>query len=200
VIKNSACKITSYLISNNEINNEEYDIYLYAFETIIAFIINIAVILFVGFIFDRFTETLLFLLFYCPIRQFSGGYHADNYKKCLLAFIILYLANMYIIEKLLSFKSNSIVIILMTISYIGIYLLSPQEHRNNPLSKSEVKKYKKIVIYLSSFLFVTSTIGINFTITKECATYTASVIVCIFIMLILGIIKKREELYHEEKI
>ncbi|WP_027701209.1 accessory gene regulator ArgB-like protein [Metaclostridioides mangenotii] len=197
MIKNSAGKITSYLISNNEIKNEEYDIYLYAFETIIAFIINIAVILFVGFIFDRFTETLLFLLFYCPIRQFSGGYHADNYRKCLLAFIILYLTNMYIIEKLLSFKSNSIVIILMTISYIGI--LSPQEHRNNPLIKSEVKKYKKIVIYLSSFLFVTSTIGINFTITKEYATYTASVIVCIFIMLILGIIKKREELCHEEK-
>jgi len=117
-----------------------------------------------------------------------------------LVFLSIYIVNILVIDKLISLELTTPIVVMAFISYIVIPFLVPQEHRNNPLSKSEVKKYKKIVIYLSSFLFVTSTIGINFTITKECATYTASVIVCIFIMLILGIIKKREELYHEEKI
>ncbi|WP_343098935.1 accessory gene regulator B family protein, partial [Clostridioides difficile] len=30
------------------------------------------------------TYVLFFLMCYCPIRQFSGGYHADNYFRCLL--------------------------------------------------------------------------------------------------------------------
>lgn len=43
---------------------------------------------------------------------------------------------------------------------------------------------------LCSFLLVISVIGINFILTYEYAMYLSSVIVWIFIMLILGLIKK----------
>ena len=66
----------------------------------------------------------------------------------------------------------------------------PQEHRNNPLSTAERKKYKKIVMYIISFLLVISIIGINHSITYVYGVYLASVMVWIFIMLILGIVKK----------
>lgn len=53
----------------------------------ISFFVNIVVIVLVGLLFDKLINTLIFLCSYCPIRQFSGGYNADNYKKCLLVFI-----------------------------------------------------------------------------------------------------------------
>lgn len=190
MVKAYADKITSYLIKRETIKDEEFEIYSYGFETLIAFIVNIVSILTVGYMLDRFIETLIFLCFYCPIRQFSGGFHAENYRRCLLVFITLYLYNTYFLYKIIHNNKTVLMILITIISYIGIIYLSPQEHRNNPLSNEERKKYKKIVIHISSFLLFLSFMGINYTVTYEYAMYASSVIVCIFIMLILGIIKK----------
>lgn len=190
MVESCANKITSFLICSKTIEEKDYDLYLYGFKTLIAFIVNIIAILFVGYMLNRFKETALFLLCYCPIRQFTGGYHADNYKKCLLSFISIYLVNVYLIEELMSKKVDYIIIVLMVISYIGIYFLSPLEHRNNPLSKKEKLKYKKIVMILISIVLLFSIIGINFNTTYRYSIYTASVLICIFTMLILGVIKQ----------
>jgi len=190
MVESCANKITSYLIKKETIDADDYELYQYAFETIVALIMQLSTILIIGFALNRFTETLLFLVFYCPIRQFSGGLHAENYKRCLLFFITIYITNIYLMNKLISMKSTTAIIVLAFISFIGIYFLAPQEHRHNPLSSKERKKYKKIVIYLCSILLVISIVCFNFTITYEYAMYLSSVIVCIFIMLILGLIKK----------
>lgn len=193
MVKSYSNKITSFLICNEIIKEKEYDLYLYAFETLIAFVINIIVILVVGCIFDRFLETILFLVFYCPIRQFSGGYHAENYKRCLLVFISLYICNIYFLNILILKELNSIIIFFMIISYIGIYICAPLEHRYNPLSKKEIYNYKKIVMYLISVVSLISTIGINIDLIHDCSVYLASVIILIFIMIVFGLIKKSRE-------
>ena len=36
------------------------------------------------------------------------------------------------------------IFIISTLSYTGIFILAPIEHRNNPLTLREIKKYKKI--------------------------------------------------------
>jgi accessory gene regulator B len=190
MVESCANKITLYLIKKETIDSDDYELYQYAFETIVALIMQLSTILIIGFALNRFTETLLFLVFYCPIRQFSGGFHAENYKRCLLFFVTIYITNIYLMNKLISMKSTTAVIVLAFISFIGIYFLAPQEHRHNPLSSEEIKKYKKIVMYLCSFLLIISVIGINFVLTYEYAMYLSSVIVWIFIMLILGLIKK----------
>ena len=91
-------------------------------------------------------------------------------------------------------KVDYIIIVLMSLSYIGIYFLSPLEHRNNPLSKKEKLKYKKIAMLLISGVLLFSIIGINFNLTYRCSIYVASVIICIFTMLILGMIKQLREI------
>jgi accessory gene regulator B len=190
MVKSSANKITTYLIRKETIDSEDYELYQYAFETIVAFIIQMSVILAIGYMFGRFIETVIFLAFYCPIRQFSGGFHAENYRRCLMVFIIIYINNIYIVDKLISLHTNILMVVITLISYIGISFLAPQEHRHNPLSEKERKRYKRIVMYICSFLLLLITLGINLTITYEYSMYASSVIVCIFIMLVLGIIKR----------
>lgn len=190
MVESCANKITSYLIKKETIEADDYELYQYAFETIVALIIQLSIILIIGFTLNRFTETLLFLVFYCPIRQFSGGFHAENYRRCLLAFMILYLINTNVLEKIIEQQSNLLMIVITFISFIGIYFLAPQEHRNVPLTAEEKKRYKRITLKFSGLLVLLSAIGINFTITYDYAIYGASVIVCVYIMLILGVIKK----------
>lgn len=194
IVKLYAKKITTFLILNGQIDDTEYDIYIYAFETLIAFIVNIAAILILGFICNKFICTLLFLVFYCPIRQFAGGYHADNYKRCLLVFILMYLIDMIVLNRLIYLNRTDLIIVTTFISYIGVWKLAPIEHRNNPLNYKEKNKYKKIVRCLISVVLMIVLIGINIKVTYEYSIYLSSVINIIFIMLILAIAKTKRGL------
>lgn len=190
MIKSCANKMTSFLIFNKTISKEEYEIYSYGFEILIAFIVNIAVILMIGYKLNIFVETVLFLMCYCPIRQFAGGYHADNYKKCLLVFMLIYSTNVFILNKLMYSELYYIVMILALISYVGICIISPLEHRKNPLSFKEKENHKKKVIFSTGLVLILSIIGIKYDIKYEYSMYILSSIICIFIMQVLGLIKQ----------
>lgn len=194
MIKKYAYGITSFLINNDSIDRKEREIYVYGFETLIAFIINILVILITGIIFDKFIQTIIFLVCYCPIRQFTGGYHADNYKKCLLIFILIFLINLAYLNNLNYMYSNSTLIYLTFLSYMGIWVLAPIEHRHNPLSNKEKKRYKKIVRLLISIVLIVGIICICFEATFNYGIYMLSVLIWIFIMIKLAIIKKYKEM------
>lgn len=190
MIKSCANKITSFLVYNQIINKDEYEVYSYGFEVLMAFIVNIMVILTIGYILNIFYETILFLIIYCPIRQFAGGYHADNYKRCLLVFILIYLSNIFILNILINNELYYICIILTLISYTGICIISPLEHRQNPLSVTEKKIYRKKVICSTGMVLILSIIGIKYNIKSEYSMYMLSSIICIFIMQILGLVKQ----------
>ena len=82
MFKSYASKITSFLIENKEINQDDYEVYKYGFEVIV---------LSIGLLFNKIFYSIAFLICYCPIRQFAGGYHANNYTKCLLIFILIFI-------------------------------------------------------------------------------------------------------------
>lgn len=184
-------KITSFLYANNAIEKEDIEIYNYTFETIIAFFINIFFILIIGWILDRFVCTTIFLLFYCPIRQFSGGYHAENYKSCLLIFILIYIFNYIILEKFVIGKSIILFSLVTFISFVGVYRNSPFEHREHSLSNAQRKKYKHIVLLGLTIDVAFSMIGINFRSMYIHSIYILSVINIIYVMIILGKIKQQ---------
>ena len=53
MFKSYASKITSFLIENKEINQDDYEVYKYGFEVLIAFIVNIAIVLSIGLLFNK---------------------------------------------------------------------------------------------------------------------------------------------------
>lgn len=194
MIKLFAKKITLFLIFNKQIEENDFEMYMYAYETLIAFIVNVTVILAISCLFEKFTYTLWFLCWYCPIRQYAGGYHADDYRRCLLVFLLIYLLNIGILETLICFNLSYLIIGGACISFLGILILAPIEHRNNPLSSNEVNHYKKVVRRIGGIGFISILIGVKFEFTYKYALYLASVIICVFIMIVLAIIKERNVL------
>lgn len=194
MIKLFAKKITLFLIFNKQIEENDFEMYMYAYETLIAFIVNVTVILAISCLFEKFTYTLWFLCWYCPIRQYTGGYHADDYRRCLLVFLSIYLLNIGILETLICFNLSYLIIGGACISFLGILILAPIEHRNNPLSSNEVNHYKKVVRRIGGIGFISILIGVKFEFTYKYALYLASVIICVFIMIVLAIIKERKVL------
>jgi accessory gene regulator B len=109
-----------------------------------------------------------------------------------LVFLSIYLLNIVILENLIYFNLSYLIIGGACISFFGIWTLAPVEHRNNPLSSNEVNHYRKVVRRIVSIGFISILIGFKFELTYKYALYLASVIVCVFIMLVLAIIKERK--------
>ena len=107
----------------------------------------------------------------------------------------MYLINIFTLNKLIYWNREDLIITLTCTSYIGIWILAPIEHRNNTLSCIEKNHYKKVVRYLISIVLIISLVGINLKFMYEYSLYLASVIVCIFIMLILAIIKEKRGVF-----
>lgn len=136
-------KITAFLITNHAVKDEESEIYRYGLELLLSSIVNLIALLFLGYLLNRFFQTILFLLTFCPLRQFSGGIHAANHFRCSLYFTLTY-AICVLLEKSWLINTNKVVLLcILAASSLIIVLLSPIEDHNKPLSYQERNLFKR---------------------------------------------------------
>lgn len=186
MFKKLSYKFSNILVDNEVIESDDFEIYRYGFETLIYFIVNIGVALFIGIIFDRFIHTIIFLSCYCTLRQFTGGYHARNYTECTLTFVVIYLITIFSANNIDIEKYKYLLILLMAISIFIIYSLAPLEHRNKPLSEVEKNRYKIIAIKIAIIVGIIFIFSIIFNVFIEYCVYYLFAIIWICILLIIG--------------
>lgn len=186
MFKSLSYKFANVLIQNNIIKNEDLEIYRYGFETLVYFIVNISVVLFIGIIFDKFIHTIVFLSCYCTVRQFTGGYHARNYTECTLTFALIYLITILIDNNIDISKYRYFLVILMILSVYIICKIAPLEHRNKPLNEKEKKNYKRIVMNILGAIGCIFIVCILFDSFKGYIIYSLFAIIWIAILLIIG--------------
>lgn len=189
MIKSSANKVTSFLYYNDYIDSDkyEYDVYLYGFESIIALALNTVSILLIGLLLDRFMHTVVFLLCYYPLRQFTGGYHADTYKKCFFTFVVIFIATIFIANSLIYEGIKSIILLFSVINWTSICLLSPVDHINNILADEDRIQYKKKARLIASLVLLFIFVSKNYFI------YSAFSLFWINILLNVALIKNKGE-------
>ncbi|MGL5314086.1 MAG: accessory gene regulator ArgB-like protein [Peptostreptococcaceae bacterium] len=187
MFKNISYKFSNILLNNNIIEDDDFEIYRYGFETLIYFIVNISVALIIGIIFNKIIPTILFLSCYCTLRQFTGGYHARNYTECTLTFVVIYLLTIFVDFNINIYKYKYLYILFFIFSIYIIYKLAPLEHRNKPLSDVDKRCYKMIamrIVSLVSFIFM---ISMLFNIFVGYTIYFLYAVTWISILLVLGI-------------
>lgn len=186
MFKSLSYRLTDVLINNKIIENEDFEIHRYGFETLIYFIVNISVALSIGIIFDRFIHTIVFLSCYCTLRQFTGGYHARNYTECTLTFAAIYLITIFLANNIDIFRYKYLSIIILIVSSYIIYKLAPLEHRNKPLSNDEKHRYRMIAMKIMSVIVLIFIVGIVSNSFVEYLVYSLFAIIWINLLLIVG--------------
>lgn len=126
---------------NGIINKTEVELYSYGFRQMFMILLSIITIIVVGFLFKNVKGSILFSLFFIPIRCYAGGFHCENYFKCYLFSVILTIIVLMAVENQF-YLSNMKLIAL--ISYIVVFLFAPIEDKNRILSENEKKKYKSM--------------------------------------------------------
>lgn len=144
--------ILEYLLKNKVIedSDNEKQYYQYGIEITISSILNIALIFLVGIIFKSMFESALFLLLFIPIRQFTGGFHAETYLKCNLLFCSLFIVVLLVSRISFQNLSTYIVILISFICVSLIWYMCPVEHINKPIPNERKKQHKFMAAMLGT--------------------------------------------------
>lgn len=145
-------KILKFLIKSNVIENTDSDkeYYQYGIEITISSLLNIFLILLIGLAFQSFIESIIFLICFIVIRQFTGGFHADTYIKCNLTFCVSFITILILYYTTAQYLSTYISI-LITFVCVSIFLVRcPIEHINKPIPDNKKVVHKIVAALLGA--------------------------------------------------
>ncbi len=136
--------ISFYLITNKIIDIEDRDIYIYGLELLISTLLTSISILILGFFIGEFISAIVYLLVYFLLKSYTGGYHAKHYYECYIYSILFYIILVIIKNVTLAVYQPIFGLLSLIFSVIIIFKFAPVENKNNPKTKEEIIKNKKI--------------------------------------------------------
>lgn len=78
----AAERCTKILLTHGKIREEQQAVYVYGFKLLFSTLICIGSMLLLGVLAGCLKMTVVFLLYFFPIRIAAGGYHAKSYRNC----------------------------------------------------------------------------------------------------------------------
>jgi accessory gene regulator B len=170
-------------VNKNIIEPSKQEIYTYGIKQGILIIINIATVVAIGLVIGLLAESMVFLVTYMLIRTYAGGYHAKSQLGCYIfstvAVTVILLGIKHIIF------SCFIYLIAALLSATVIYVLSPIENINKPLSQKEKilygKKSRTLVGIFTTLSLIMWFIGI-----KSIAISIVMAMLLVGVLMILG--------------
>ncbi|MBP2031889.1 accessory gene regulator B [Clostridium algifaecis] len=134
--------------SNLELKKMEYGL-VCTFDEITKFVPYF----FIFWLFSLQKYYLVALMFFCPIRLFSGGYHAKTYWGCFFISFIIF-GIIIILGKYISIAKN-LLIILTVASLVLICIFSPVDNINKRIKSQERRlKLKHLSIIVTLLLSI----------------------------------------------
>lgn len=134
-------RITENMEDNHIIKHDDRELYVYGFNQGLNILLNLITTLVVGLLFRNILELAIFIAAYIPLRSFAGGYHAKTPLRCYIYSIIMIIL-VSVGMKYLLFV-DMVYYVILAISALIIFVLSPAEDKNKPLDKIEFKVYRK---------------------------------------------------------
>lgn len=136
--------MTEQLIRKNKIDAQQSEIYRYGLRLILADLVNFAIILACGVLLKRVLCALVFLLVFCSVRKYSGGFHAKTFWLCRLTMAVTFLSVVGVSEMLCRNPyGTQTLIVLNLVSVAVIACFAPVRHPNKKLTEKQKKTNKR---------------------------------------------------------
>lgn len=181
--------VVGFLLKNKAIEQEEREIYIYGYEVIISTFMDIAALLIIGIFCHRVCETLVFIVVFVSVRQYTGGLHACTKAGCVfittMSLCISFMLNTFMINS--GFIAVYCVIACL-LAFMTAIWRAPVENVNKPLDKEDKVRYKKVSIGIITFYTVI--IGIFLYVKPFYAVNISTVLLEICLLMIIKLRKE----------
>ena len=147
MFRNLAEDIVFFLVTHKIISIDERDIYIYGAEAILLNGSLLFVFFIISLLTDEIVNFLSYLLFFVPLRIFTGGYHAETSNRCFVLSTMMYGLSVLIIKIFPLFHTFFLSKVVGIVCIGVIILFSPLINKNNPLTQKQ-RKRNRIISYL----------------------------------------------------
>ena len=150
MIEKLSQSILDYLLNSNAIENnrDEKDYYTYGIQITLSSMLNLLLILGIGFLTFSIIESIIFLMLFIPIRQFTGGFHASTYFKCNLSFCIVFVSILLLYYTTGQYFNTYIAILITFVCVSVILIKCPIENKNKPIPDNRKPFHKTMAAML----------------------------------------------------
>lgn len=189
--------ILRYLLKSDVITDseDEKEFFKYGIEITISSLLNVILIIGIGILFHNVFESVVFLIFFMLIRQFTGGFHADTYFKCNCSFCISFISVLLMYHATYEKITLWIAILISVLCVAIIILTCPIEHINKPIPKHKQKYYKYVATMLGVIYGIIGTILIA--VSNKYGALIIYTLVLVTLLVIAAIVKDRRCKYEE---
>lgn len=81
--------IVDFFVKEDIVPEEQREVYQYGVELSVSTLIGLFIVLAIGVLNGRFTESVIFYIVFCLTRAFCGGFHAHSHLLCKVTFICI---------------------------------------------------------------------------------------------------------------
>lgn len=139
-------RIIGRLIEKGEIKEEEKEIYQYGLEQLLVTVLDFVSIVLVGIIYGKFLLCMMFIVAFCSLRVYAGGYHASTRIGCYALTMSVVVMALTIIKYI---PINVPLIVVFAVIAAGIILkLAPVDTASKPLDTVEYHYYRKKAVLI----------------------------------------------------
>lgn len=169
-----------FFVVQEVVKSEHEEIYAYGMEILLSTVINGIMVLIIAVVTSTLMPSLIFFTSFIIMRRTAGGYHANTHGGCMAILAAVHLLFILLIHICPLNVIPAFSIVSVVYSCISVYIFSPVEHPNKPLSDTSkrklrtqsivfivclsivdifmlVLKHEKISLYLSSGIIVSTT-------------------------------------------
>lgn len=135
--------LVSKAILLGTIEETEADTYRYSYSLLIMWVLFSFALLLVGFLFGFLGPSLVLLILFIPLRQYTGGVHSKSVVTCFCITMASFTTILWLAYMGLPAMLYAALPIIVSVSAILIFIFAPQDDINKPLTKNEKKHCRK---------------------------------------------------------
>lgn len=185
LIEKISKQLAEHISMSLNVENEKTVIYEYGLQIFLSTTLDIFLAFLLGILTHNTIEIFIFLLVYCSIRMYAGGFHAKSSKQCMGIFL-LGIMIMLVLPKY-NYRFEYVLILIVIENLLVIYL-APVTAINNPLDDLQRRKMKRRAIRINllwSLLLIFAQL-----VNLEFSSFGLFAFIWISLVLIAGSLKK----------
>lgn len=186
-------RLIEMIINHGIIEEKDREIYAVAIPSLLFSLLTWGSFFLLS-VFLRITYvSILFLLFYIPLRIYAGGFHQNTREKCYVHSLFIFFILMIGFKTWIKIWVINDWTVLLVVSCIIIWFLAPLEAINKPLNAAE-RRHHKVTARLILMIEVVIVALFRFGNFYNCQYFSVMSILLVAIHLVLGALSSRNEL------
>ena len=147
-----ASGVVEKLTDSTTISDTEKELYLYGFFILISQILYFIITIIMGILLDIVSLSIVFYISFQFIRRYAGGIHASSELKCEIISTTSIFISLLCVKSNVMFNIQIPTLILTLFASIVIFILCPLDTPEKPLTKEELRYFRKISLIVLAIM------------------------------------------------